>query len=123
VKETRIQEVVCILCPTGCKIGVTIEDRKVVEIENAGCRRGEDYSIQEIESPKRDFFTTVTVSGVKSARLVSVRSTKPVPREMLMPCALELAKMIVPAPVNMGDVIVKNILGLGVDIIATRDAE
>ncbi len=70
----------------------------------------------------RDFFSTVRVSRGETP-LVSVRSTRPVPKEMLIPCAVELAKMVVPTPVRIGDVIVKNILNLGVGIIATRDVE
>ncbi len=123
MKKERIQEVICVLCPEGCKITVTLENTDVVKIENAGCKRGEDYSIEEIKSPKRDFFSTVRVCGRPETPLTSVRSTKPVPKEMLLPCASELAKLVVPAPVKMGDVIVRNILNLGVDIIATREVE
>lgn len=120
--EKRIQEVVCILCPVGCKIRVTMENGNVISIENAGCKRGEDYSIQEVKSPMRDFFSTVRVSGGKTP-LISVRSTGPVPRDMLIPCASELAEMVVQAPVKMGEIIKKNILNLGIDIIATREVE
>jgi len=56
-RETR--EVICILCPVGCRITVEIEDGEISKIENAGCKRGRDYAEQEIKSPLRDFFTTV----------------------------------------------------------------
>jgi len=42
---------------------------------------------------------------------------------MLMRCASELARIVVPAPVRIGDVIVKNIMNLGVDIVATKSVE
>ena len=120
--KTKLHEVICILCPMGCKITVKTENGEVVKIENAGCKRGIEYSVQEIKSPVRDFFTTVRVKGGKIP-VLSVRSTGPVPKNMLMTCAKELAKIVVPAPVKSGDVIVKNLLNLGVDIIATKDIE
>lgn len=119
---TETHEVVCILCPVGCKITVEIKDGEVVKIENAGCKRGIEYSLKEIESPVRDFFTTVRVVGGRTP-VVSVRSTEPVPKSMLMPCAAELAKMVIPAPVGIGDIIVKNMLNLSVDMVATKDVD
>jgi len=118
----EIHEVVCILCPVGCRIIVETEDGEVVRIDNAGCERGKDYSLQEIRSPVRDFFTTIRVADGKPP-LVSVRSTKPIPRNMLILCAAELAKRIIQAPVKIGDIIVENIMNLGVDIIATKDVD
>ena len=119
-RETR--EVICILCPVGCRIRVEIEDGEISKIENAGCKRGRDYAEQEIKSPVRDFFTTVRVKDGKIP-VVSVRSTAPIPKRMLMRCASELARIVVPAPVRIGDVIVKNIMNLGVDIVATKSVE
>jgi len=119
---TEIREVVCILCPVGCRIIVKTEDGEVVRIDNAGCERGKDYSLQEIRSPVRDFFTTIRVANGKIPML-SVRSTEPIPKNMLMPCAAELARRIIRAPVKLGDVIVENIMNLGVDIVATKDVD
>lgn len=119
---TEIHEIVCILCPVGCRIIVEIEDGEVVRIDDAGCERGKDYSLQEIRSPVRDFFTTIRVADGKMP-LVSVRSTEPIPKNMLMPCAAELAKRVIPAPVRIGDIIIKNIMKLGADIIATKDVD
>jgi len=117
-----LHEVICILCPMGCKITVETKNGEIIKVENAGCKRGRDYSIQEIKFPVRDFFTTVRVKGGKIP-VLSVRSTGPVPKDMLMVCASELAKKVVPAPIKIGDVIMKNILNLGVDIVATKDVE
>jgi len=119
---TEIHEVVCILCPVGCRILVETKDGEVVRIDNAGCERGKDYSLQEIRSPVRDFFTTIRVANGKIPML-SVRSTEPIPKNMLMPCAAELARRIIRAPVKLGDVIVENIMNLGVDIVATKDVD
>jgi len=101
---------------------VEIKNGGIVEVENAECGRGKDYGVQEVKSPVRDFFTTVRVKGGRMP-LVSVRSNKPVPKDMLRPCALEMARIVVSAPIRLGDIIVKNILNLGIDIVATKDIE
>ncbi len=119
---TEIHEVVCILCPVGCRIIVEIGDGDVVRIDNAGCERGKDYCLQEIRSPVRDFFTTIRVANGRTP-LVSVRSTRPIPKSMLMPCAAELARRVIRAPVKLGDIIVENMMNLGVDIVATKDVD
>ena len=106
----------------GCRIAVEMKDGEVIKTENAQCGRGRDYSLQELRSPVRDFFTTVRVAGGKIP-VVSVRSTGPVPKSMLMACAVELAEIVIPAPVKNGDVIVINMKNLGVDIVATKDVD
>lgn len=120
MKEKEVRVITCIICPIGCKAKVTIENGKVSKIEGVECPRGEEYARKEVEAPVRDFFTTVRIRGA-SKQVLPVRSTQPIPKDKIMDCALELAKIVVDAPVKAGDVIVKNILGLGVDIIATRD--
>lgn len=120
--ETGTREIVCVLCPMGCKMNVEIKKGEIIKIENAECGRGKDYSIQEVKSPVRDFFTTVRVKGGRIP-ILSVRSNKPIPKDMLIPCASELAGVILSAPVRLGDTIIKNILNLGVDIVATKDIE
>lgn len=105
-----------------CNIRAKIRNGEIVEVEGAGCKRGIDYCVKEIRSPVRDFFTTIRVKDGKTP-LLSVRSTEPVSKNILMACATELSKLIVPAPVRIGDVIVRNILHSGIDIIATKDVE
>lgn len=116
--ETR--EITCIICPVSCRARVSLQNGDVLEVQNIECPRGREYALQEIRAPMRDFFTTVRVTNAPT-QVISVRSTGPVPKVKLKECAFELAKIKVEAPVRRGDVIVKNILGLGVDIVATGD--
>jgi len=119
-KEARV--ITCIICPIGCKAKVTIKNGKISKIEDVECPRGEEYVTREIEAPVRDFFTTVRIKGA-NIPVLPVRSTQPIPKDKMLDCALELTNIVVDAPVEAGDVIVKNFLGLGVDIIATRDMD
>lgn len=113
------RELTCIVCPNGCHLTVEIEDRKIVNITGYECKRGLKYAEDEIIMPKRMLTTTVKAEG-GHLPLVSVRTKEPIPKELLNEAILELSKISVKPPVNVGDVIVKNILDTGVDVIATR---
>jgi len=116
-KEARV--IACIVCPIGCKAKVTIENGKISKIEDLECSRGEEYVRSELEAPVRDFFTTVRIRGASSL-VLPARSTQPIPKDKILDCVLELANIVVDAPVKAGETIVKNPLDLAVDIIATR---
>ena len=55
--------------------------------------------------------------------MVPVVSKTTLPKERILDCAAALRRVIVEAPVSEGQVIVENILGLGVDIVASRSME
>ncbi len=122
MKKKEMRLVTCISCPTGCRARVTIENGKITEIEGLECPRGEEYVGREIEAPVRDFFTTVRVEGA-TIPVLPVRSTQPIPKDRIMDCVLELTNIVVEAPVKAGEIIFNNPLGLGVDIVATRDLD
>ena len=112
----------CINCPMGCLLTVTLEDGKVVKVEGNTCPRGETYAHQELTAPQRMLTSTVRVEG-GALPLLPVVSKSTLPKGRIMDCAEALRSVAVQAPVKTGDVIVSNILGLGVDIIASRDME
>lgn len=117
----KVSEVTCIICPVGCKARVTIEG-KIIQIENLECQAGEDYVKKEIETPMRDFFTTVRIRGARIP-ILPVRATRPIPKDKVVECASELAKIVLDAPVEAGNIIIKNFYGLETDIIATRSLD
>jgi len=119
-KET--QEVTCIICPVGCRARVVLRSGRVLAVKNVECSRGKAYATNEVKAPVRDFFTTVRLEGARN-RVLPVRTTAPVPKNRVMDCALELSKITVKSPVKAGDVVVRNLLGLGVDVITTRDLQ
>lgn len=95
------------------------ENEKIV-VRGNECKRGEDYARNEFHLPVRGLTTTVRVRNGE-LRIVPVKANQPIPKEKIMECMEYLRKVEVEAPVKIGQVIVKNILGLGVDIIATRN--
>lgn len=114
------KEIICILCPNGCRIALAVEGNDVSVGEGARCRRGEEYAVREAVAPVRTLTTTVRVRG-GLLPVLPVRTSCPVPREKVKECAFLLAEIEVTAPVRFGQVIMPDILGTGADIIALRD--
>ena len=121
MSETKTFEVTCIICPVGCRAKVTVRGSEV-EVGNVDCPRGKEYVLKEITKPERDFFSIVQVQGGRFP-VCPVRSTQPVPKDKILDCAKEMARIVVKAPIHVGDTILDNINDLNIDIIATRDIE
>ena len=114
------KELICITCPMGCRLDVNYDKEKIIDVEGNTCPRGVTYAEKEIFHPERVITTTVKVAGAKIA-LLPVKTAGSIPKELARK-ALELAfKVNVKAPVKVGDVIIKNILDTGVDLVATRN--
>ena len=115
------KRITCISCPLGCRIRI---DKKGDEEIFTGheCKKGEEYAIQEINNPRRILTTTVKVDNGK-VKLLPVRSKKEIPKDMIIRGIIELSKIKVEAPIKCGGLIFKNILGSGIDIIASRNIE
>lgn len=114
--ETRVMN--CIMCPMGCEMTVTVENGKVIDVKGNTCPRGAKYANDEVTAPKRMLTTTVRIEG-GMLPLLPVVSETVLPKEKVLDCAAFLRGVTVKAPVKTGDVIVKDILGLGVNIIAS----
>jgi CxxC motif-containing protein len=114
-----IKEYTCIICPNGCEIEANIEGTTVLEIEGATCSRGKEYVEQELINPLRNIATSVSVEG-GILPLVSVRLTKAIPKERIFDVMNEIKKVKLDAPIKMNQVIIKNVLNLDSDVIATK---
>lgn len=111
---------ICVVCPVGCTLEATVEDGELREVSGQACKRGLDFVREELTAPKRMLTTTVRVKG-GALPLVPVRSSAPLPKELLLPVAALLRQITLEAPVREHQVIVANVLGTGIDIIASRD--
>ena len=115
-RETR--ELVCIACPTGCRITVTVGTVRAT-MRGAGCARGKEYAESELTNPERTFTGTVRVAGGVRP-VVPVRSDRPIERERLLDVARAAGRAVAQAPVRVGDVVVNGIPGSGA-LVATDD--
>ena len=114
------KEVICTVCPMGCRISVEGEGEQITSIEGYTCKRGEQYGRTEFAHPVRILTTTVLTSSKKNP-LLPVRSNQPVPREKMFDCMEEIRKIKVTVPMHCYDVVIRNVCGTGVDIVATAE--
>ncbi|MCD8224252.1 MAG: DUF1667 domain-containing protein [Clostridiales bacterium] len=115
---TEVREMICINCPLGYPLTVTI-DGENIKVEGNTCPRGEAYGKKEVTNPTRIVTSTVPVEGGDLPR-VSVKTASDIPKGKIFACMDEIRKVKVNAPVKIGDVIIPDCAGTGVAIIATK---
>lgn len=116
------RNLVCIGCPMGCPLVVKIKDGEVQSVEGNTCKRGAIYGKKEVTNPTRIVTTTVRVSG-GTENTVSVKTKEDIPKSRIFDCIRELKEVTVPAPVQIGDIILHNVAETGVDIVATKNVK
>jgi len=115
------EKIICIGCPMGCMATVTIGDkRKIVDITGCKCKQGKKYVLEEYTNPVRTLTATVIIQS-SFQPLLPVRTVTPILKTKLAPGMMVLAKLRAKPPIKMGDIIVSNLLGTGVDVVATTD--
>lgn len=112
------RDLTCIGCPLGCAIHVSGEIGSL-NITGNTCKRGYEYALTECTHPVRRFTGTVAVRGGELP-VVSVKTAQDVPKETLFAVADAARKLCVDAPVAIGDVIVPDVAGTGVALIAAK---
>lgn len=111
------KEVICVICPRGCRITVVGEGKDVASVEGNMCSRGHEYASSEFVNPCRTLTTSVVLKGA-GRKMLPIRSNKTVPKGLMLDCMKEVKKVTVAAPVAMHQVIIKDILGTGIDMVA-----
>ena len=112
------KELICINCPMGCPLTVTM-DGDSLSVTGNTCPRGADYARKEILSPTRIVTSSVRVNGGTIAR-VSVKTRSDIPKGKIFDVMKEIRAAQLEAPVKMGDVVIADCAGTGVDVIATK---
>ncbi len=115
-----MKELICIVCPQGCRLKV--DEASDYAVSGNRCARGEDYGRTELQNPTRVLTSTVDVLGSHISRC-PVKTNGVIPKAKMFE-AMEIVRAAkVTAPVKTGQVIIADILGTGVDVVATRDME
>jgi len=112
------KEMICICCPKGCHL--IYEDGN---ISGFSCSRGKSYGLQEAINPTRIVTSTVRVKNSKKIYVLPVKTSNPIPKDMIFSVMKEINKVDVCLPCKIGDVVIKNVLNLGVNIILTKGAK
>ena len=116
--ETR--ELTCIGCPLGCSLTIKMENGEVVELTGNTCPRGDAYGRKEVTNPTRIVTSTVRVSGGVSA-MVSCKTESDIPKGKIFEVTEALKSVTLEAPVHIGDIVLKDVAGTGVDVVATKN--
>ena len=114
------RELICINCPLGCPLTISLENGEVVGVSGNTCPRGEAYGRKECTNPTRIVTSTVRVAG-GNFPVVSVKTASDIPKGKMSDCVRALKEVTAQAPIHIGDVLLENVAETGVNIIATRN--
>lgn len=114
------KNIICVACPMGCGVTVEISDNgDILSVTGNTCKRGDAYARTECTNPVRSLATTVKVNG-GIYNVVPCKSAGALPKDKIMECMKIINSAEANAPIVLGDILVKNILDTGIDIIATN---
>jgi CxxC motif-containing protein len=111
-----MKEMVCIMCPVGCHLEIDEHQN----VTGNRCPRGIAYAIKEVTNPTRVLTTTVRTTHDLIPRM-SVKSAEPIPKELIFPAMEQIDSITVERTTHVGDVVYKNIMDSGIDLIATKN--
>jgi len=113
------RELTCIRCPIGCQLTVTVEGESVTVTGNT-CPRGAEYGAKEVTNPTRTVTSSIRLSG-GALPLVSVKTATDIPKDRIFDVMDAIRGRTAAAPVRIGDVLIPDVAGTGVNIVATRN--
>ena len=114
------RELTCIGCPMGCQITVTLQNNIVTEVSGNNCKIGDTYAREEVLSPRRTVTSIMKVTGGELP-VVSVKTKETIPKDMIFRVMQEINKVSVLAPITIGQVLIENVAGTNVAVVATRE--
>lgn len=111
-----MKDLICILCPVGCHL--TISNN--LSVTGNKCPRGIKYAVQELTNPTRTLTSIVKTTSLDTP-VLSVKSSKELPKNLVFKVIALLNNISIEKNVKIGDIIVSNVLGTGIDIVATKN--
>ena len=128
------RELTCITCPIGCRLtvtGSTSGAEEELSVSGNRCPRGAAYAREELLSPKRTVTATMRSLHVAGApvgaaidggeiRRIPCRTDAPFPKERVAELLAAIYAAEASLPVKMGQVLLADVLGLGINVVATR---
>ena len=118
MRETR--ELICIGCPMGCPLTVEMENQEVLSVSGNTCPNGDKYARKEVADPRRTVTSTVKILGGELA-VASVKTQTDIPKNKIFDCMREIDKIEINAPVKIGDIVIEDVAGTGVNVIVTKN--
>jgi len=114
----------CIVCPIGCQLEIELDENgKPVSVSGNTCKRGKDYAVNEFTDPRRTLTTTVKICGSAADKFLPVRTSSPIPKPKMFEAMSTANALCAKAPVKVGDVICKDFIEAGIDLIACKNID
>lgn len=117
----KIVNMSCKVCPMACHLKIS-EDKvnpSTHRVEGNKCNRGKDFALKEILEPSRVLTSRVLLENGPMSRL-PVKTNGVIPSHLVDESMEIIKEARVSAPIAKGDIIIKNILNTGVDVVAAR---
>ena len=114
------KELICINCPLGCMLSVDIDENGEMTVTGNNCPRGDAYARKELTNPTRIVTSIVNVTEGELP-VVSVKTRSDITKDKIDDIIEALKSVTVEAPVTIGEVILADAAGTGVDVIATKN--
>lgn len=114
-----MKEFSCIGCPRGCLLHIEEENGELIVTGNS-CPRGKEFAISEMTAPKRTICSVVK-TVFEGVPVLPVRVSEDIPKEKIFDVMREINSVLLTERIGRGDVVIENVLGLGVDVISTSD--
>lgn len=111
-----MKELICICCPRGCHLSV--DDN--LNVTGNFCPRGEKYGKQEVSNPTRVVTSTVRIANAELP-MCPIKTENPIPKGKIFDVMESINNVRVTAPVHLGEVVIENVCGTGVNVISTRE--
>ena len=116
--DKTIKEMICIVCPNGCRMTASKEAPDKIEVTGNRCVRGKEFAVKEMTDPCRSLSTTVRTDS-KEFPVLPVRLSAEIPKDRIFEMMEEINRIKVTGSVKPGTVLARNLLGLGADLIAS----
>lgn len=110
-------DLICIGCPKGCLLHV--DETKDYEVTGYSCNIGKEYGRRELTDPRRSISSVVSIKNATHP-VCPVKTTAPVPKKLMGEAVEALKNITITSPVNIGDVVVKNVCNTGIDWVVTK---
>ena len=119
---TNEKEITCIVCPIGCKILVRTDGTRFELLDGNKCKKGVDYARNEALDPRRMLTSSILVKNGEWP-LVSVKSSRAVPKDKVFSVLKEIRRTDVNAPIKTGQILIENAANTGINIISTKSVK
>jgi len=114
------KKLICVVCPNGCELDISLDNNKELLVSGEMCVRGVDWARQEVINPLRTIASNILVKN-GDWPLLSVRTDRPIPLNKISNTMEEIKKVVLNAPIFIGDIIIENVANTNAMIIATRN--